>query len=67
MDVNQLKQYDHVRLTDGRTATIVEIFGNHDAFLVDIDLNNDWKTIDIWPNDILELLTIYPPESKTNL
>ena len=64
MDVKTLKQYDHIRLTDGRTATIVEIFGDYEAFLVDVDLDNDWDTIDIWPKDIFELLEFYPPDSK---
>ena len=63
MDVKMLKQYDHIRLTDNRTATIVEILGDYEAFLVDVDLDNDWATIDILPKDILEVLAVYPPDT----
>ena len=40
----QYEQYERVTLKDGRTATIVEILGDQEAFIVDIDLECDWET-----------------------
>ena len=31
-----IKQYDNVKLKDGREGAVVEIFGNQDIFLVDV-------------------------------
>lgn len=43
-----IKQYDKVRLKDGRTATIVEVLEEGVAYLVDVDLPGpDWDTIEI--------------------
>lgn len=38
------EQYQRILLKDGRTATIVEILGKQEAFIVDIDLDGDWET-----------------------
>lgn len=53
----RINRYDHVLLKDGRTATVVEIFGNGKDYLVDVDLPGpDWETIDIEYNDIEKLI-----------
>ena len=52
-----IRQYDKVRLRDGRTCTIVEILKEDTAYIVDIDLPGpDWETIEIERKDILEVL-----------
>ena len=49
----KIEEYDHVILKDGRTATIVEIFKEGEAYLVDVDLPGpDWDTIDVTYDDI---------------
>ena len=52
----QINQYDRVRLKDGRTATVVEVFGDNEYFIVDVDLGDDWETVDVWKKDILEII-----------
>ncbi|MGN0194611.1 MAG: hypothetical protein ACI39G_05835 [Pseudoramibacter sp.] len=52
MTNNILKQYDKVLLKDGRTATIVEILGDGDEYIVDVDLKDDWDTIAVMRQDI---------------
>ena len=47
MDTTKINLYDRIRLTDGRTASVVEIFGEGTDFIVDIDLDGDWDTIAI--------------------
>ncbi len=50
-----MKQYDIVRLKDGRTGVIVEIFD--DACEIDIgDSPEDWETISVEKKDIIEVL-----------
>lgn len=47
-----VKQYDEVRLKDGRTAAIVEKFSDRD-FLADVGSGpEDWDTIDITIEEI---------------
>lgn len=49
----KIEQYDKVRLKDGRTAYIVEIFEQGVAYLADVDLPGpEWDTIDIRHEDI---------------
>ena len=48
--------YDRIRLKDGRTASVVEIFGDGEDLLVDVDLEKYWETIWIKKDDIQELL-----------
>lgn len=52
----ELNQYDRIRLKDGRTASIVEVFGDGEVLLVDIDLEKYWDTIWIKIDDVLEPL-----------
>ena len=48
-----IKQYDNVKLKDGRKACIVEVFEQGVAYLVDIgDSPEAWETIDIKHEDI---------------
>ena len=44
---NEIRQYDVVLLNDGRTATVVEVLGEH-TFIADVGTDpSDWETIDI--------------------
>lgn len=54
----QINQYDRVRLKDGRTATVVEVFGDNEWFIVDVDLDGDRETIGAFKNEIQEVLRI---------
>lgn len=54
----QINQYDRVRLKNGRTATVVEVFGDNEWFIVDVDLDGDWETIGAFKNEIQEVLRI---------
>ena len=54
----QINQYDRVRLKDGRTATVVVVFGDNEWFIVDVDLDGDWETIGAFKNEIQEVLRI---------
>lgn len=49
----KIEQYDKIILKDGRTASVVEIFGDGQVYLVDVDLPGpDWETISIKRDDI---------------
>ena len=53
-----IKMYDKVLLKDGRTASIVEIFKDGEAYLVDVDLpDNEWDTIDVKYSDIESVIS----------
>ncbi len=53
----KINEFDKVLLKDGRTAHVVEIFGNGEAYLVDVDLlDNEWDTIDVRAEDIEKVL-----------
>jgi len=48
-----VKQYDKVRLKDGRTCTIVDILEEGVAYIADVNLPGpDWETIDVHQEDI---------------
>lgn len=52
-----IKQYDRVRLKDGRTCTIVDILKEGVAYIADVDLPGpDWDTIEIRQKDIDEII-----------
>lgn len=52
-----IKQYDRIRLKDGRTGTVVEVLEENTAYIVDVNLPGpDWDTIDIRHEDIDEIL-----------
>lgn len=49
-----MKQYDTVKLKDGRVACIVEVLSN-DTFIADVGSSpEDWDTITIKKDDIVE-------------
>ena len=51
------EQYDKIELKDGRTASVVEIFGEGEVYLVDVDLPGpDQETISIKPDEIKAVL-----------
>lgn len=51
-----IKQYDTVRLKDGRIGAVVEVFGGTD-FMVDVGSSPaDWETIDITMDEIAEVI-----------
>ncbi|WP_286084024.1 hypothetical protein [Parabacteroides goldsteinii] len=53
----KINEFDKVLLKDGRTASVVEIFGDGEAYLVDVDLpDNEWDTIDVKPEDIVQVI-----------
>ena len=52
----QIKQYDRVLLKDGTQASIVEIFGDGNAFLADIDKPEGTVTDWLNPHDIEKVL-----------
>lgn len=48
-----IKQYDKVRLKDGRICTIVDILEEGVAYIADVSLPGpDWETIEIRRNDV---------------
>lgn len=51
-----IKQYDDVKLKDGRTGTVVEVFDGK-SFLVDVGSSpKDWETIDVRIDEIEDVL-----------
>lgn len=51
-----IKQYDTVRLRDGRTGAVVEVFDGN-AFLVDVGSSpEDWETIDVTIEEIEQII-----------
>jgi len=52
-----IELYDKILLNDGRTAYVVEILKEKEAYLVDVDLpDNEWDTIDVKYTDIAKVL-----------
>jgi len=49
--------FDTVRLVSGETATIVEILGNEDSFVADIEKESGTDTEFVYPSQIKEVLT----------
>lgn len=47
-----IQLYDNVMLKDGRKASIVEILGNNEAYIADIDIGGDYDTDTIYPEQI---------------
>lgn len=52
----KIEQYDRVLLKDGHEASIVEIFDDGKAFLVDIDKDGDTYTEEIQANEIEKVI-----------
>lgn len=53
--LNRIQLYDNVILTDERKASIVEILGDKEAFIVDIDVGGDYETETIGIEQIMEI------------
>ena len=52
-----IKLYTKVVLKDGRTATIVEVFENGKAYLVDVALpDGEWDTIEVTAEEIESII-----------
>lgn len=53
----KIDEFDKVLLKDGKTGYVVELFGNNEAYLVDVDLLDDeWDTVAVKPEDIERVL-----------
>ena len=50
--MDKIKQYDNVILKDGRKASIVEILGDKEEFIANIDIGGDYETETIYPDEI---------------
>ena len=53
----KIKLYDKVKLKDGKIASIVEILGNNEAYIADIDIGGDYDTETIYPEQIDKIIT----------
>lgn len=51
----KIKQYDSVKLKDGRMAVVVEIFDK--CYIADIAAEDDWETDFIYPEQIEQVIT----------
>ena len=53
----EIKEFNVVKLKDGRTATIVDILEQGIAYMADVgDSPKDWETISIKHSDIEEVI-----------
>ncbi len=43
---------DRIELKNGKTATIVEVLGEGKMYVADIDLDGDWDTVFVKPEEI---------------
>lgn len=50
-----IKQYEHVKLADGREGCVIEVFGDQELFMIDIKTDDGgWDTIDVRREEITE-------------
>ena len=50
---NIIKQYQKIKLKDGKDAVVVEILGDGEAFIADVEISEgDYETETIYPKDI---------------
>lgn len=54
----KIKEFDSVRLRDGRIGSVMEVLGEQEAFIIDVGSSpKDWETLyDVRPEDIVEVL-----------
>lgn len=53
----KIKQYDRVKLKDGREGDVMEIYGDCEVFLVTVgDDEYTWEDIDVKLDDIEKIL-----------
>ena len=49
-----IKQYDTIRLQDGREGTVVEVLGDGERYLIDVGTSpEEWETIDVPRSEII--------------
>lgn len=54
----EVKEFDSVRLKDGRRGAVVEVLGDQEAFLVDTGSSpEDWKTEYVERDEIAEVIS----------
>lgn len=53
----KVELYDKVKLTNGQIASVVEILGNYEAYIVDVEIDRDYDTITVLPEQIGEILS----------
>lgn len=52
-----IKDYDKIRLADGRTGQVDEVLGDQELFIVDVDVGKfEWETEEFKRDDILEVI-----------
>lgn len=53
----KIKQFDRVRLKDGREGDVMEVLGDQEAFIITIgDGPHDWEDIDVSIGDIEKVI-----------
>ena len=59
----KVELYDKVKLTNGQIASVVEILGDYEAYIVDAEIDGDYDTITVLPdrlrNFVVKILTFY--------
>ena len=53
----KVELYDNIKLKTGQNASVVEILGNHKAYIVDVDLGDDYETITVSNEQIAEVIS----------
>ena len=51
-----IELYETILLKDGRKASIVEILGDHDLYIADVENGVDYDTITITPEQIKRVI-----------
>ena len=69
--MTEIKPYDKIRLKSGQIGCIVEILGNNEMFIVDVELGREnehdfmeYDTIDVKPSDIKSVFVEYEKPFK---
>lgn len=56
--MQKIKQYETVRLKDGREGAVVEILGDQEVFIIDIGSSpQDWETIEVERDQIEKVIS----------
>ncbi|ARP50470.1 hypothetical protein [Caproicibacterium lactatifermentans] len=58
----KIKEFDTVRLRDGRVGSVMDVEGDQAEFVVDVGSSpKDWETLyDVKPEDIIEVIESNP-------
>lgn len=55
--MEQIREFDEIRLKDGREASVVEVVGDQAWFVVEVGSSPaDWETLDVYPDQIAEVI-----------